>query len=55
MAVVPAVLVTAGVLVDFAMVSTGATTVNLAVAATALLTVVAPFKTLSAFTGSVLV
>ena len=48
-------LVTAGVLVDFVMVSTGATTVKVALAATVLLTVVAPFKTLSAFTGSVLV
>ena len=55
MAVVPAVLVTVGVLVDFAMVSTGAITVKVAEAATVFLTTVAPFKTLSAFTGSVLV
>ena len=55
MAVVPAVLVTAGVLVDFVMVSTGATTVKVADEATVFLRVVPPFKTLSAFTGSVLV
>ena len=55
MAVVPAVLVTAGVLVDFVMVSTGATTAKVAVAATVFLTTVAPFKALSVFTGSVLV
>ena len=53
MAVVPAVLVTAGVLVDFAMVSTGATTVKVADEATVLLTGVVPFKTLSAPIGSV--
>ena len=53
MAVVPAVLVTVGVLVDFAMVSTGATTVKVAEAATVFLRTVPPFKVLSAPIGSV--
>ena len=51
MAVVPAVLVTAGVLVDFVMVSTGAITLKVAEAAT----VFEPFELVSAPTGSVLV
>ena len=51
MAVVPAVLVTAGVLVDFVMVSTGATTVKVADVAKVLAIGVVPFSPVSAPTG----
>ena len=51
----PAVLVTAGVLVDFVMVSTGATTVKVADEATVLFTAIALIVALRALIGSVLV
>ena len=53
MAVVPAVLITAGVLVDFVMVSTGATPVKVADEAIVFLSTVAPFIVLSAPIGRV--
>ena len=51
---VPAVLMTAGVLVVLLMVSTGTTTVKVADAATVLLTTVVPLSTESAPIGKVL-
>ena len=48
-------MITAGVLVDFVMVSTGATTVKVADEATVLLTAIALIVALRALIGSVLV